>query len=58
MSSINEECSNHSRDWRLTIVDKYDEVEIYSDNYYYRFFTGDFLNQMAMVYGGISFSQY
>lgn len=34
-------------------VDKYDEEKIYFDDYYGRFFTGDFLNQKAMVYGGI-----
>ena len=42
-------------DRRLTIIDKYDEEKIYFDNYYGRFFT-EILNQMAMVYGGISFS--
>ena len=33
-------------------VDKYDENSVYCDNYYGRFFTGEFLNEMDMVYGG------
>jgi len=42
-------------DRRLTIVDKLDGEKIYFDNYYDRFFTGDFLNQIAMGFGGIPF---
>lgn len=34
-------------------VDKYDVEKVYFDDNYGRFFTGDFLNQKAMVYGGI-----
>ena len=47
----------HRSQWdrRLAIVDKYNEKKIYFDYYYGRFFTGDFLNQMTMVYGGIFF---
>ncbi len=34
-------------------VDKYSKESVYYDDYYGRFFTGDFLNNMAMVYGGM-----
>ena len=34
-------------------VNKYDAEKVYFDDKYGRFFTGDFLNQKAMVYGGI-----
>ena len=46
-------CSQWDR--RLGIVDKYNEKKIYFDDYYGRFFTGGFLNQIAMGFVDIPF---
>jgi len=46
---------NSQWDRRLGIVDKYNEKKIYFDDYYGRFFTGGFLNQIAMGFVGIPF---